>query len=69
MPTTTQAYAEQGIPLYIVVDGKQGAHFAEVYRLVGAGDAYELHATVPADGRMDFTEPFPFTLDMRQINQ
>lgn len=60
------AYAAQGIPMYIIVDGKPRAHFAEVYRLEGAD--YELRATVPADGRMEFTEPFPFALDMTQIN-
>lgn len=60
------AYAAQGIPVYIIVDGKPREHFAEVYRLDGG--KYELRATVPADGRMEFTEPFPFTLDMTQIN-
>ena len=60
------AYAAQGIPLYLVVDGKRGARFTEVYRL--EGETYELRTTVPADGRMEFAEPFPFALDMRQIN-
>jgi hypothetical protein len=60
------AYAAQGIPLYLVAAGRRGAHAAEVYRLDGG--QYFLAATVPADGRMEFAEPFPFTLDMRQIN-
>jgi Uma2 family endonuclease len=60
------AYAAQGIPVYIVVDGKPRAHFAEVYRL--DGENYKLYTTVPADGRMEFAEPFPFALDMTQIN-
>jgi Uma2 family endonuclease len=60
------AYAAQGIPLYLVVGGDKGKHFTEVYRL--AGSEYELRATVPADGRMELGEPFPFVLDMKQIN-
>jgi Uma2 family endonuclease len=60
------AYAAQGIPLYLVVGGDKGKHFTELYRL--AGSEYELHATVPADGRMELGEPFPFVLDMKQIN-
>jgi Uma2 family endonuclease len=60
------AYAAQGIPLYLVVGGEKGKHFAEVYRL--ADREYELRTTVPADGRMELGEPFPFTLDMKQIN-
>ncbi|NUT33686.1 MAG: Uma2 family endonuclease [Hamadaea sp.] len=60
------AYAAQGIPLYIVVDGKQGTHFAEIYRLNGA--EYERQATVSADAKTEFAEPFPFVLDMKQIN-
>lgn len=60
------AYAAQGIPMYIVVDGKPREHFADVYTLTG--DEYRLSATVPADGRMEFAEPFPFVLDMMQIN-
>jgi Uma2 family endonuclease len=60
------AYAAQGIPLYIIVDGKEGAHFAEVFRLVGG--VYELLTTVAADSSVDFSDPFPFTLDMRYIN-
>jgi len=55
-----------GIDVDIIVDGKPRAHFAEVYRL--AGDEYALITTVPADGRMEFAEPFPFVLDMKHIN-
>jgi Uma2 family endonuclease len=60
------AYAAQGIPVYIVIDGKVREHFAEVYTLAD-GD-YKLTATVPANARTEFTEPFSFVLDMTQIN-
>lgn len=60
------AYAAQGVPVYIIVDGKPHEHFAEVYTLVD--DEYKLTATVPANARMQFEEPFPFVLDMKQIN-
>lgn len=60
------AYAAQGIPLYLVVGGDKGRHFTEVYTLVDG--KYELSTTVPADARMEFSEPFPFVLDMKQIN-
>jgi Uma2 family endonuclease len=59
-------YAVQGIPLYVVVKGMPRNHFAEIYRL--AGDAYELYETLPAHAWMEFGEPFPFILDMKQIN-
>ncbi|WP_157545131.1 hypothetical protein [Hamadaea tsunoensis] len=29
---------------------------------------YALRATIPADGRMGFAQPFPFALDLNQIN-
>jgi Uma2 family endonuclease len=61
-----KAYAAQGIPLYLVIDGKPRAHFAEVYRL--DGDTYVHRATLPEGARMEFSEPFPFVLDMKQIN-
>jgi Uma2 family endonuclease len=60
------AYAAQGIPLYLVVGGDKGQHFAEVYTLVDG--KYELFTTVPAGIRTEFSEPFPFVLDMKQIN-
>ena len=60
------AYAAQGIPMYIVVDGKAREHFADVYTLVDG--EYQLTATVPANARTEFEEPFPFVLDMKQIN-
>lgn len=60
------AYAAQGIPMYIVVDGKAREHFAEVYTLVDG--EYRLTATVPANARTEFSEPFAFVLDMKQIN-
>jgi Uma2 family endonuclease len=62
-----KAYAAQGIPVYIIVDGKPREHFAEVYRL--EGDEYRLTATVQPDARAEFDEPFPFVLDMTRINR
>jgi Uma2 family endonuclease len=61
------AYAAQGIPLYLIIGGSKGAHYAEVYTLAASG-VYALQATVPAEARTEFGEPFPFTLDMKQIN-
>jgi Uma2 family endonuclease len=61
-----KAYAAQGIPVYIIVDGGPKAHFAEVYTL--ADGEYRLTATVPATARTQFEEQFPFVLDMKQIN-
>jgi Uma2 family endonuclease len=61
-----KAYAAQGIPMYIVVDGKPEAHFAEIYQLTG--EVYELRTTVQPDERAEFAEPFAFALDMREIN-
>jgi Uma2 family endonuclease len=60
------AYAAQGIPVYIIIDGKPREHFAEVYTLDGG--EYRLAATVPANMRSELREPFPFVLDMKQIN-
>lgn len=62
------AYAAQGIPLYLVIDGQPRAHFTEVYTLAEGGKTYELSSKIGTDNRMEFGEPFPFVLDMKQIN-
>jgi Uma2 family endonuclease len=60
------AYAAQGIPLYLVVAGKRGERYVEVYRLWDS--EYRLDSRVAPGVRMEFGEPFPFVIDMKQIN-
>jgi Uma2 family endonuclease len=65
--TKMRAYAAAGIPAYIIVDGKQGARTAEIYRLVG--EKYEVAVVVEADGQVTMDEPFKYILDMAKINK